>query len=278
MSEVQEKLLALLIAFDGYCAEQGLAYTLLAGSLLGAVRHQGFIPWDDDADVGMPRPSFERLIAHADDFQRKTGYILEGHLGVPLAETPLLKVADPQIMVQPSREIEACPLWLDISPIDAMPNTLRETEELCRRTHRYQALLNFLASTPQSGRTPLRRAVKHAAWPLRRMRVLKRLASKRLVRTARALPWGSTDWVGSVSWGLSGVRERVEAARFSRYERMSLCGHTFAVMGCWEQYLVQTYGPTYMMPPSPEGRVTHLARAWDVKTGHSLSLSSGASS
>ena len=49
----------ILVDIDRYCRDNGLMYHLAYGSLLGAVRHHGFIPWDDDIDIWMPRPDFE---------------------------------------------------------------------------------------------------------------------------------------------------------------------------------------------------------------------------
>ncbi len=52
----------LLSEFDAFCEKHGLRYAMVSGTILGAVRHQGFIPWDDDLDVGMPRADIERAI------------------------------------------------------------------------------------------------------------------------------------------------------------------------------------------------------------------------
>ena len=62
---VQARLLEILKVIHQTCQEHGLTYYLLSGSCLGAVRHQGFIPWDDDADIGLPRPDYDLLVAHA---------------------------------------------------------------------------------------------------------------------------------------------------------------------------------------------------------------------
>lgn len=60
MQQVEAELLA---EFADFCEANGLRYYLYAGTLLGAVRHKGFIPWDDDTDVMMPRPDYDRLMA-----------------------------------------------------------------------------------------------------------------------------------------------------------------------------------------------------------------------
>lgn len=63
MQEVKEAELRLLRIFDSYCRENKLRYSLSAGTLLGAVRHKGFIPWDDDIDVVMPVEDYRRFLA-----------------------------------------------------------------------------------------------------------------------------------------------------------------------------------------------------------------------
>ena len=62
-SEIQEALACILKDVDAFCRENGIRYSLAYGTLIGAVRHRGFIPWDDDIDLLMPRPDFERFVA-----------------------------------------------------------------------------------------------------------------------------------------------------------------------------------------------------------------------
>ena len=63
LEEIKETELNILVDFDKLCKENNLYYTLCGGTLLGAIRHKGFIPWDDDIDIGMYREDYERLKA-----------------------------------------------------------------------------------------------------------------------------------------------------------------------------------------------------------------------
>ena len=77
MNEQQSRLVCVLSWFHDLCAEYGLRYYIIAGTMLGAVRHQGFIPWDDDIDVGMPRSDYERLKELCYEINRRHQYIFE---------------------------------------------------------------------------------------------------------------------------------------------------------------------------------------------------------
>lgn len=68
--EIQSHCVEMLRYFDAYATSQNITYYLSGGTLLGAVRHQGFIPWDDDVDLMLPRKDYERLIHDFDGGER----------------------------------------------------------------------------------------------------------------------------------------------------------------------------------------------------------------
>ena len=60
--------LDLLMQFDRVCRKHGLRYFMFVGSLLGAIRHRGFVPWDDDIDLVLPRDDYETMLKLGDEF------------------------------------------------------------------------------------------------------------------------------------------------------------------------------------------------------------------
>ena len=62
MTELQKRLLEIMKWFHNFCEQNNLQYYALGGTLIGAIRHKGFIPWDDDIDIGMPRNDYEQFI------------------------------------------------------------------------------------------------------------------------------------------------------------------------------------------------------------------------
>ena len=61
LPELQSICLEILIDIDDFCTKNNIRYSLAHGTLIGAIRHKGFIPWDDDLDINMPRPDYEKF-------------------------------------------------------------------------------------------------------------------------------------------------------------------------------------------------------------------------
>lgn len=81
LRERQLEYLRILKELDRFCTENNLRYYMGCGTLIGAVRHKGFIPWDDDLDVFMPRPDYKRMVGEymSEDFSFHTIYNDKSH-------------------------------------------------------------------------------------------------------------------------------------------------------------------------------------------------------
>ena len=67
MQQTQEISLEILRTVADICEAQNLRYALIYGTLIGAIRHHDYIPWDDDVDIMMPRPDYDKLLAYLDE-------------------------------------------------------------------------------------------------------------------------------------------------------------------------------------------------------------------
>lgn len=121
---VQLKELEILKAVRDICDRHGLRYYIAGGTLLGAVRHKGFIPWDDDVDIEMVRPDYEKFIQYAKE-ELPDNLALENYKLTPdKSRIPFLKVTSQEVqlvMNYASKPIYTG-LFIDIFPIDGMPD------------------------------------------------------------------------------------------------------------------------------------------------------------
>lgn len=102
--------------------KNGISYYALGGTMLGAVRHHGFIPWDDDIDIGVPREDYERLSEIS--AQLPTYLKLCSFAGNPDYPYYFSRIEDARILVRSNRaeKDELTPAWIDVFPLDGMPN------------------------------------------------------------------------------------------------------------------------------------------------------------
>ena len=124
-TEVKKYILNILCEFAAFCDQNGLRYYLSGGTLLGAVRHKGFIPWDDDIDVMMPRNEFEKLekILNEKKIAENLSFISydNGNMHYPFG-----KVINTNIKIDDScvkDKLEQY-LWIDIFPMDGIPESV----------------------------------------------------------------------------------------------------------------------------------------------------------
>lgn len=127
-------LLKMMSVFDDFCEANGLRYSLCGGTLLGAVRHKGFIPWDDDVDIVMPRPDYERFLKVSSD-SFLPGYKVIHSQNTPNYYLPFAKVIDCNTSLIEYKVARSCPIgvYLDIFVIDSVPENRAESDKLYRR-------------------------------------------------------------------------------------------------------------------------------------------------
>ena len=260
--EIQNELLSMLVAFDRIALEHGVRYSLDGGTLLGAVRHKGFIPWDDDIDVIVPRPDFDRLAAHPEWFSGELELCVPGQ-GDYLF--PFIKLMNRRWRAQEPKlegSIEEF-LWVDVFPADSMPlndNELADLMSLQRRANirAARSCVNIEGSTTN----PVKRILKSMLFPLHRVLFPAHRMYEELSERAKELPYGSTSVAGNVVWGpYMPDKPGFPAEDFDNLLDMEFEGRTFKACPHWDAYLNGFYGDYMQLPPEDQ-RVTHGMKVW----------------
>ncbi len=120
---MQDVELGILKEIDKVCKEEGITYFVSGGTFLGAVRHEGFIPWDNDIDIGMYRDDYERFLDVAQE-RLSEPYILNTYKNCSKHHYYMSHVVDSRYSVRRmgSADKREENIWVDIFPYDGLPN------------------------------------------------------------------------------------------------------------------------------------------------------------
>lgn len=249
--------LEILKEFDRICKEHGFIYSLYAGTLLGAVRHKGFIPWDDDVDIIMPRPDYEKFRAEvlSGEIKFNGDFALNDDRGKD-AEHPFLKIIDKKYITKSTvAEKFDLNLWIDIFPADGYPENNKKCIKINKKAKFLNRVMFFSRITNFSGYKGLSK-LKAKLFCL----YAKMYGIKRVIKNANKL-YSKNEFdkcrnCGFKMSGVKGVGNIFSSAAFSDITDMEFEGIPFPVMADWEKYLKGVYGD-YMQLPSEDKRGAH---------------------
>ena len=252
-SEARLIQIEVLKAFRNMCLENNLRYSLYAGTLIGALRHKGFIPWDDDIDVAMMRDDYERFHALFADKCPINYLKLYDSRDESMFHFPFMKLADTRtLQVSPGKEQDVLELGLhiDIFAIDGMPRYrwLAIFHLLVLKFIRHCDEMSFLRIGVK-GRSFVKRCVvilfkiiTFGAKPPFWHRLHNKLASVYKV--------SDTRWAGNTVWGYA-EKELVPKECYDGELQVCFENECFSAFGGADTYLRTVYGD-YMKPPPGE--------------------------
>jgi len=252
--EIKKKELNILLSFQEFCVKYDLRFYLSGGTLLGAIRHHGFIPWDDDIDVCMPRRDYERLIEiYLNDNQHY--HLRTTRLGNFTA--PFSKLVDMGTWIdsQFTSDDMNRHLWIDIFPVDGLPESLYEVDKIYKQCDFYRRIFLLSDAKLGEGKSSFHKYSKYILKPLSILYGKKRCI-KKIEQIAQKYPYEQCKYVGAITWGLYGEGERMLKSEFEKRVMVEFEGYKFPTFSCWDSYLHGLYGD-YMQLPPVEKRQTH---------------------
>ena len=249
--EFRQTMLEIMDRIDAFCTENGIRYSLDGGSLLGAVRHKGFIPWDDDMDVIMPRADYDRFWRLFNEAH--TDYKAVNFQVDPDFPHTFTRVMDTRTLAMDHNRVNKFGVFVDIYAVDGQPDDPAVFDDYVRT---YIRLKNrFRKSAPlwhctDSPLVALKTLLRHPFYPSR-----KKTAAD-LEALYHRWPMGATAHAGHIMGG-SEWDTHMPAGIFEEYIRLPFEGRQYCCVKDYDTFLKTLYGDYMQLPPVEERKPYH---------------------
>lgn len=256
-----------MLVFHGFCQEHGIEYYLDAGTLLGSVRHKGFIPWDDDVDLGLPRESYDRLHKLA---KENRGYIAP-HLRLQPATQilyPSSKASDDRtVLIEfPDRNPMECSVYMDVFPQDGVVDDGFGARFFCKRMEwcgLLQWFCKYSVDAWKGSGNPVRRLASAVGGRIvKGSNIAPRLQDKAIRRHNMRHPLNECMYFTTLVNGEFAKRAPVRC--IEKFIDVDFEGFQFKIPVGYDEYLRRLYPGDYMELPPEDKRVWHNTKIYWV--------------
>lgn len=258
LREIQLGELEVLKKLADICEKNNWKYFIAFGTLIGAVRHKGFIPWDDDVDVVMPRSDYNKLVEYCGNHAGELRPFVLKHYSLDKNYIyPIARLCDTRYQIDYTDAAEyGLGLFVDIYPFDGCGNTAEEAEKISKTLRNLRACIavtgnpHFLPS-----RTAFwRNIIKFPLYCYAKMRGINHLLIK-LDQKAQKYKYDESKLVYCTVWG-NNIKYMTEKSIFDNMVSLDFEGCQFPAPANYDRWLRNTYG-NYMQLPPEEERISH---------------------
>lgn len=253
IKKIETDILDEVVAF---CNQNGLRYFLAYGTLLGAVRHKGFIPWDDDIDIHMPRPDYEKFIRTYN--KQNNDSIVIAPENDTKYRLPFAKVYRKGTIVKEfSFKPNTFGVFIDIFPLDGFVSN--EQAHRCGQMRRYMHVKNSVIKSDMRISRKIRLCItKLILLPFSLGYMIRKIKS---IATQQA--YDNSEQVFS-SYSRLAAKEIFPRAIFDSHKTIVFEGKEYrAPLDC-NLYLRNLYGNYMALPPKEKRISTHNSKAWYI--------------
>ena len=266
--KIQDKELEMLLYFQKICEEHHLTFYLCGGGLIGAIRHKGFIPWDDDLDVFMPRPDYEKLGAiwteYADiqrySYCRTTKDQVYHDAGASIRDN------NTTFINRHSVNEDICQgLALEIMPIDGCPKS--KIKRAIQLFYAMQfSLFNAQRLPDNKGKTI--RFISAILYKIISSKNLRYRIWKNAEKQMTQYKWDDCEEVTELIGSIKGMLLRHPKKDFSNVVYADFSGHKIPIMAGYDRYLHLIWGDYMQFPPVEQRVPKHDAVFIDLENSY----------
>lgn len=260
IAETQKVSLEILKEIAQICEERNLRYYLIYGTLIGAVRHKGYIPWDDDVDIMMPRPDYDKLLDYlANNIQKYSNLKIFNHKVSSEYPYMITRISDDRYEIEMENEKKyGMGIFIDIYPYDGLGNTKEEAIKYALKGDRlssfcYQATRKkYLVETTSS---LVKKIIKFPVFLISKL-IGKNYFQNRLDKLSAVKSYDSSKYVGCVVWLSGGEKDVFLREWFDEYFMIPFENYMFRVPKDYDKILKHIYGEYMNLPPEKD-RIGH---------------------
>jgi lipopolysaccharide cholinephosphotransferase len=267
MAETQAISLEVLRTVADICEQQGLRYALIYGTLIGAVRHHDYIPWDDDVDIMMPRPDYDKLLAYlSENIQNYPNLKVFNRDTCPDYPYMITRISDDRYVIEMENEKPyGMGVFIDIYPYDGLGVTKKEAVAYGLKGDRlsslcYQASRDHFAM--ETTKSPLRKLLKYPVYLLAKL-FGKDFFQNKLEKLARVKDYETSEYIGCVIWLSWGEKDIFPRKWFDETIMMPFGKYEFRVPKYYDQVLRHEYGDYMQLPPEEERIGHHFYKVYE---------------
>jgi len=264
LEELKKIELNTLIDVHNLCEELGLRYSLAGGTLLGAIRHGGFIPWDDDIDIIMPRTDYNKLIEYCQN--NTTPFRLVCNETVNTYGYLFAKAVNPNTVIIEdtiNRSNVEMGIYVDIFPVDGLADDFESAKEKFNEHRIRRELLvayNWKHFFRSKTRSIIYEPIRLACYIISRFIDPQKMINK-IQKQYAPENFDKCKYSASIC-GVYRTKEIIETQVYSEYRDIVFEGKTFKAMKNCEIYLEHLYGDYMQLPPEDKRVSHHMFKAY----------------